>query len=42
METIDEVLDVAKKCGFIVHAKTSMKGCNGDANQYLYVLERTM
>jgi SAM-dependent methyltransferase len=42
METIDELLDVAKKCGFIVHAKTSMKGCNGDANQYLYVLERTM
>jgi len=42
METIDEILDVAKKCGFIVHAKTSMKGCNGDANQYLYVLERSM
>jgi len=41
METIDEILDVAKKCGFIVHAKTSMKGCNGDENQYLYVLERS-
>ena len=41
METIDEILDVAKKCGFIVHAKTSMKGCNGDDNQYLYVLERS-
>jgi SAM-dependent methyltransferase len=42
METIDEILDVAKKCGFLVHAKTSMKGCNGDDNQYLYVLERAM
>jgi 2-polyprenyl-3-methyl-5-hydroxy-6-metoxy-1,4-benzoquinol methylase len=42
MESIDEILDVAKKCGFIVHAKTSMKGCNGDDNQYLYVLERAM
>ena len=42
METIDEILDVAKKCGFLVHAKTSMKGCNGDDNQYLYILERAL
>jgi SAM-dependent methyltransferase len=42
METIDEILDMAKYTGFLVHAKTSMKGCNGDDNQYLYVLERAM
>jgi SAM-dependent methyltransferase len=42
MESIDEILDIAKRSGFIVHAKTSMKGCNGDENQYLYVLERTL
>jgi len=42
METIDEILDMAKRAGFIVHAKTAMKALNGDDNQYLYVLERTM
>jgi SAM-dependent methyltransferase len=40
METIDEILDIAKRCGFIVHAKTEMKNINSDENQYLYVLER--
>jgi SAM-dependent methyltransferase len=42
MEPIDEILKMAKQAGFIVHGKTGMKGCNGDENQYLYVLERTM
>ena len=40
METIDEILDIAKRSGFIVHAKTEMKNINSDENQYLYVLER--
>jgi hypothetical protein len=42
MESIDEILGMAKRAGFIVHAKTSTKGMNGDDNQYLYVLERIM
>jgi ubiquinone/menaquinone biosynthesis C-methylase UbiE len=41
MESIDEILDIAKRAGFIVHAKTGMKGINGDENQYLYVFERS-
>jgi len=40
MESIDEILDIAKRAGFLVHAKTGMKKCNGDEHQYLYVLER--
>jgi len=35
-------LDIAKRAGFIVHAKSNMKIMNGDENQYLYILERTM
>jgi hypothetical protein len=42
MESIDEILDMAKQAGFIVHSKTSMKKCNSDENQYLYVFERAM
>jgi len=42
METIDEILDMAKQAGFIVHSKTGMKKCNGDDNQYLYVFERAL
>jgi len=40
MESIDEILDIAKKSGFIVHGKTEMKGINGDEHQYLYVFEK--
>ena len=40
MESIDEILDIAKQAGFIVHSKTGMKNCNGDNNQYLYVFEK--
>jgi len=42
MESIDEILDIAKRAGFIVHAKTGMNGINGDNNQYLYILERAI
>jgi hypothetical protein len=40
MEPIEDILRMAAKAGFIVHAKTSLKVTGGDANQYLYVLER--
>jgi 2-polyprenyl-3-methyl-5-hydroxy-6-metoxy-1,4-benzoquinol methylase len=42
MKSINEILKIASSIGFIVHAKTAMKSCNGDENQYLYVLERAM
>jgi hypothetical protein len=37
IESIDEILDIAKHAGFIVHGKSGMKGINGDEHQYLYV-----
>ena len=40
MEDIDSILRIAKSRGFLVHAKVDMKECNGDENQYLYILER--
>jgi 2-polyprenyl-3-methyl-5-hydroxy-6-metoxy-1,4-benzoquinol methylase len=42
MESIDEILNIAKRAGFIVHAKTGMKAINRDENQYLYVFERAL
>ena len=42
MENIDDILKIASNSGFIIHGKTNMKSCNGDENQYLYVLERTL
>ena len=42
MEEIKEILSMAKKAGFIFHAKASMKKCNGDPHQYLYILEKPM
>lgn len=42
MEKLEDILAIASKCGFIIHGKTNMKLCNGDENQYLYVLERTL
>jgi ubiquinone/menaquinone biosynthesis C-methylase UbiE len=42
MEKISTILDIAKQNGFIQHGKASMKGCNGDENQYLYILERPL
>jgi SAM-dependent methyltransferase len=40
MESIDEILDIAKRAGFIVQGKAEMKGINGDEHQYLYVFEK--
>jgi SAM-dependent methyltransferase len=42
MEDLQHILKIAGSCGFIVHAKADMKECNGDENQYLYILERQM
>ena len=42
MPEIKEVLSMAKKAGFIFHAKASMKKCNGDPHQYMYILEKPM
>jgi len=39
MENITDILDIAKKVGFIFHAKVDMEPI-GDDNQYLYILER--
>lgn len=42
MENIDDILRIASNSGFVIHGKTNMKSCNGDENQYLYVLEKTL
>jgi SAM-dependent methyltransferase len=42
IDNIDNILKIASNSGFIIHAKTNMKTCNGDENQYLYVLEKTL
>ena len=40
METIEDILKIASKSGFIIKGKIDMKKCNGDENQYLYIFER--
>jgi ubiquinone/menaquinone biosynthesis C-methylase UbiE len=42
MENIDDILRIASNSGFVIHAKTNMKSCNGDENQFIYVFERTL
>jgi SAM-dependent methyltransferase len=42
MDSIDSILKIAIRRGFIVHSKMNMSKANGDENQYLYVLERAM
>ena len=42
MDSIDAILKIAIRRGFIVHAKIDMSKQNGDENQYLYILERAM
>jgi hypothetical protein len=42
MEPIENILKISKTNGFIVHGKSSMKSMNGDENQFLYILERTL
>lgn len=42
MEPIENILKIAKTNGFFVQGKASMKSLNGDENQFLYILERTL
>lgn len=42
MNPIEQILQLAIKRGFIVHAKVNMAKYNDDENQYIYVLERAM
>uniref|UniRef100_A0A6C0ER58 Methyltransferase type 11 domain-containing protein n=1 Tax=viral metagenome TaxID=1070528 RepID=A0A6C0ER58_9ZZZZ len=42
MEPIENILKIAKTNGFIVQGKANMKSMNGDENQFLYILERTL
>lgn len=42
MNPIENILQIAIRRGFIVHAKMNMSKYNGDENQYIYILERAM
>lgn len=42
IEDIDTIVNLAKRYGFIVHAKTNMKSSNNDKNQYFYYFERPL
>lgn len=42
MEPLDTILQLATQNGFILHGKVDMKSCNGDDNQYIYILERPL
>jgi SAM-dependent methyltransferase len=40
MESLSDILDMATSTGFILHGYATMKKCNGDEHQYLYIFER--
>ena len=40
MEDIDDILRIAKKCGFIIHGQFNLETAIGDEFQYIYMLER--
>jgi hypothetical protein len=42
MDSISNILKMANRAGFLFHGKVTMKECNQDDNQYLFVLERMM
>jgi SAM-dependent methyltransferase len=42
MEEISDIIKLAKKMGFVFHAKTDLKELNGEEHQYLYILEKPM
>lgn len=42
MDSLPAILAMATSSGFILHGKATMKKCNGDDNQFLYILERPM
>ena len=39
MENIDEIVNIAKKCGFIPHAQIKLLN---DEHQYIYIFERLL
>jgi SAM-dependent methyltransferase len=42
MESRDKILMIAKMSGFMIHAQMNMSHYNGDAYQFIYVLEKIM
>ena len=42
MEKMDTILKMASENGFILQGQVDMKNSNGDENQYLYILERSL
>ena len=42
MESRNKILMIAKMLGFIIHAQMNMSDYNGDAYQFIYVLEKIM
>lgn len=44
MNSTEEILKLAIKCGFLIKGKAVLSGdaCGKDAHQYLYILERTL
>jgi SAM-dependent methyltransferase len=40
MESVSAILEKGNQAGFILHSKMDMTPANGDAYQYLYILER--
>ena len=42
MDSIDDILNTANRAGFVFNSKIDMKDLNGDKNQYLYILQRTL
>ena len=42
MDNIDDILNMANRAGFVFNSKTDMIDLNGDKNQYLYILQRTL
>lgn len=42
MEPHEKILNIAKMCGFIIHAEFNMNKYNHDSYQYIYILEKIM
>jgi SAM-dependent methyltransferase len=40
LESINNIISIAKKAGFHVHGQVSMKDINGDNNQFIYFFEK--
>jgi len=42
MDNINDILGMANRAGFVFNNKIDMTDLNGDKNQYLYILQRTL